>query len=36
MKSKMLWKKIVFYIIVVVIWQIVGDLNFWPNELFGV
>ncbi|RDJ32548.1 MAG: ABC transporter permease [Crenarchaeota archaeon] len=34
MKSKMLWKKIAFYIAVIVIWQIVGDLNFWPNEIF--
>lgn len=34
MKSKMLWKKIVFYIVVIMIWQIIGDLNFWPNEIF--
>ena len=34
MKSKMLWKKIAFYIAVIAIWQIIGDLNFWPNEIF--
>ncbi|KAF6243768.1 sulfate ABC transporter permease, partial [Nitrosopumilus sp. b1] len=34
MKSKMLWKKIAFYIAVIATWQIIGDLNFWPNEIF--
>jgi len=32
--KKVLAKKIIFYILIVGIWQGVADANFWPNEIF--
>ena len=32
--KKNFWKKIVFYVILVVVWQVIADANIWPNEIF--
>jgi len=32
--QKTIWKKIVFYVILVAIWQVVAESNIWPNEIF--
>ena len=32
--KKNFWKKIVFYVALVVIWQVIADANIWPNEIF--
>ena len=32
--QKTIWKKIMFYVILVAIWQVVAESNIWPNEIF--
>ena len=32
--QKTIWKKIVFYVILIAIWQVVAESNIWPNEIF--
>ncbi len=32
--QKTIWKKIVFYVMLVAIWQVVAESNIWPNEIF--
>ena len=34
MKKIALWKKIVFYVALVVVWQIVATVDIWPNTIF--
>ncbi len=31
--QKTIWKKIVFYVILIAIWQVVAESNIWPNEI---
>ncbi len=32
--QKTIWKKIVFYVMLIAIWQVVAESNIWPNEIF--
>lgn len=32
--AKHFGKKILFYAAIIVVWQVVADANFWPNEIF--
>lgn len=34
MKKIALWKKIVFYVILVIVWQVVATADIWPNTIF--
>ena len=34
MKKISLWKKIAFYVILVIVWQAIATANIWPNTIF--
>ena len=34
MKKISLWKKIAFYVILVIIWQAIATADIWPNTIF--
>jgi NitT/TauT family transport system permease protein len=34
MKKISLWKKILFYVILIIVWQVVATADIWPNTIF--